>query len=138
VPVATNNLPNTTIGRNHSAPHRTLPQLPLDSSLRTEPTTLCDVAGAYCALCGTETTWQAGPRTRWAACGPRCAAALEAVIILREQESISVQVASRRRAEYEQGVEHPSALSEIMLKRWRAGDWSISPDQVIAQLAARP
>jgi len=62
---------------------------------------------------------------------------LEAVVVLKEQESISAQVAVRRQAEYEQGIEHPPALSEIMLKRWRAGDWTISPDHVLAQLAAR-
>jgi hypothetical protein len=55
-------------------------------------------------------------------CGSQCVAALEAVYLLRQREIGSVRVAARRRAEYEQGVEHPPALSEIMLKRWRAGD----------------
>jgi hypothetical protein len=63
---------------------------------------------------------------------------LAAVVLLREQESISIQVAVRRRAEYEHGLEHPPALSDIMLKRWRAGDWTISPNHVLTQLAARP
>ena len=70
------------------------------------------------------------------ACGSRCATALEAIVLLRKQESISAQVAVRRQAEYEQGIEHPPALSEIMLKRWRAGDWTISPDHVLQQLTA--
>jgi hypothetical protein len=63
---------------------------------------------------------------------------LDAVDLLRQCEINSVRVAARRRTEYEQGLEHPPALSEIMLKRWRAGDWTISPNQVLTQLAANP
>ena len=77
------------------------------------------VAGAYCALCGTETAIR-GPAREPAACGPQCADALEAVDLLRRRDSISFKVAARRRAEYEHGVEHPAALSEILLMRWRA------------------
>ena len=94
------------------------------------------MAAAYCALCGTETTSQGASALDRAACGSRCATALEAIVLLRKQESISAQVAVRRQAEYEQGLEHPPALSEIMLKRWRAGDWTISPDHVLQQLTA--
>jgi hypothetical protein len=61
---------------------------------------------------------------------------LEAVDLLRQREIESVEVVTRRRAEYEQGVEHPATLSDIMLKRWRAGDWTISPNRILAQLAA--
>jgi hypothetical protein len=63
---------------------------------------------------------------------------LEAVVLLRERESTSVQVAARRREEYEHGVERAPGLSEIMLRRWRAGDWTISPDHVLAQLTGLP
>ena len=96
------------------------------------------MAAVYCALCGTEIdTQNARPRDP-VACGPKCAAALEALHLLRQRETESVSVAARRRAEYEQGVEHPPVLSEIMLKRWRAGDWTVSPNQVLAQLTEFP
>jgi len=96
------------------------------------------VAVAYCALCGTETDAQKARPREPAACGPQCAGALEAVDLLRQRESGSVRVGVRRRAEYEHGLEHAPALSEIMLKRWRAGDWTISPDRILAQLAVPP
>jgi hypothetical protein len=92
------------------------------------------VAAVYCVLCGTEIDTHNGHLRRPVACGPQCAAALEALDLLRQREIASDSVAARRRAEYEQGVEHPRALSELMLKRWRAGDWTVSPDQVLAQL----
>ena len=94
------------------------------------------MAGAYCALCGTEIDVQEPLAGYGAACGSRCAAALQAVASLRQREQDSVQVAVRRRAEYEHGVEHPLALSDILLTRWRAGDWTINPNRVLAQLAA--
>ena len=96
------------------------------------------MAGAYCALCGTEIDVQEPLAGYGAACGSRCAAALQAVASLRQREQDSVQVAVRRRAEYEHGIEHPLPLSDILLTRWRAGDWTISPDHVLAQLAASP
>ena len=96
------------------------------------------MAGVYCALCGAEMDVRERLARDGAACGSRCASALHAVASLRRREQDSVQVAVRRRAEYEHGVEHPPALSDILLTRWRAGDWTISPDHVLAQLAASP
>lgn len=96
------------------------------------------MAAVYCVLCGRETDAQHGRPRDPVACGPQCTAALEALDLLRQRETGSVSVAARRRAEYEQGIEHPRALSELMLKRWRAGDWTISPNQVLAQLTDLP
>ena len=47
-------------------------------------------------------------------------------------ESANERVATRRRSEYESGTPHPSALSELLLVRWRAGDWTVVPEDVLS------
>jgi len=96
------------------------------------------MGSAYCALCGTATDWQEARPRDPNSCGTQCSAALAAVDLLRKRETESVRVAARRRAENERGVEHSPALSEIMLKRWRAGDWTINPDRILVQLTELP
>jgi hypothetical protein len=54
--------------------------------------------------------------------------------MLRLRESGSEQVAARRRDEYEAQRPHLMALSELLLLRWRAGDWGVDPAQLLEQI----
>jgi hypothetical protein len=54
--------------------------------------------------------------------------------MLRLRESGSEQVAARRRDEYEGQRPHLMALSELLLLRWRAGDWGVDPAQLLEQI----
>jgi hypothetical protein len=53
---------------------------------------------------------------------------------LRSCESGSEHLAARRRLEYETQQPHTSTLSELLLGRWRAGDWTITPETLLEQL----
>jgi hypothetical protein len=70
-----------------------------------------------------------------ALCPGRCKTAWYAVSALRERESSSARIAARRRVEYETQQPHPPALSELLLLRWRAGDWTVAPEDVLARVA---
>ena len=54
--------------------------------------------------------------------------------MLRSRESNSEQLATRRRDEYEGQLPHTMALSELLLLRWRAGDWGVEPAQLLEQI----
>jgi hypothetical protein len=69
-----------------------------------------------------------------ALCPGRCAAGWEAIVMLRRRESDSEELAARRRDEYEGQLPHVMPLSELLLVRWRAGDWGVEPEQVLAQI----
>jgi len=69
-----------------------------------------------------------------ALCPGRCETAWHAVNALRERESASARIAARRRVEYESQQPHPPALSELLLLRWRAGDWTVAPEDVLARV----
>jgi len=69
-----------------------------------------------------------------ALCPGRCATGWEALTMLRLRESESEQVAVRRREEYEGLRPRVSALSELLLLRWRAGDWAVAPEQLLEQI----
>jgi hypothetical protein len=69
-----------------------------------------------------------------ALCPGRCATGWEALVMLRARESISEVVAARRRDEYEGQRPHMTALSELLLLRWRAGDWGVEPEQLLEQI----
>jgi hypothetical protein len=98
------------------------------------------VRHAYCPLCGqarVEIRARAVRRVEAALCPGRCLVAWRALAALREQEAISARVAARRRLEYEGGQAHPRALSELLLDRWRSGDWTVAPEQVLGQVRSQ-
>jgi hypothetical protein len=89
---------------------------------------------AYCPLCGHGRAEIAVNDVRTpedALCPGRCAAAWHALATLRLRESLSERVAARRREEYENQEPHASPLSELLLQRWRAGDWTVAPEVVL-------
>jgi hypothetical protein len=92
---------------------------------------------AYCPLCGYARIGIPVSDVRSvedALCPGRCAAAWHALAALRLRESADERVAERRRSEYENGRPHPSALSEILLLRWRSGDWTVAPEDLLLQV----
>jgi hypothetical protein len=92
---------------------------------------------AYCPLCGqarAEIRATAVRDVQGALCPERCLVAWQALEALREQEANSERVVARRRLEYESGRTHPPALSELLLDRWRKGDWTVQPEQVLRQM----
>ena len=94
---------------------------------------------AYCPLCGCARSDipVSGLRdVEQALCPGRCAVAWQALVALRLRESSSERLANRRRDEYERGQPHPSALSETLLLRWRAGDWTVAPEDLLLQFQA--
>jgi hypothetical protein len=74
----------------------------------------------------------AGPEA--ALCAGRCAVAWQVLTALRLCESASEQVIARRRAEWQAQQSHTPTLSELLLGRWRAGDWAVLPEDLIGQL----
>ena len=92
---------------------------------------------AYCPLCGQareEMLASAVRHVEEAVCPGRCEAAWRALAALRLRESASGRVAARRQDEYASQQPHPPALSELLLYRWRAGDWALTPEDVLAQI----
>jgi hypothetical protein len=69
-----------------------------------------------------------------ALCPGRCSAGWEALTALRQRESLSERVAARRRDEYESQRPHEPALSELLLLRWREGDWGVAPEDLLDQV----
>ena len=69
-----------------------------------------------------------------ALCNGRCAVAWQALAFLRTSESASERVATRRRLEWEGRQTHAPVLSELLLRRWRAGDWTVAPEHLLAQI----
>ena len=57
--------------------------------------------------------------------------------MLRLREAGSEQLAARRREESEEHRQHLPALSELLLIRWRAGDWGVEPEQLLEQIGGR-
>jgi hypothetical protein len=92
---------------------------------------------AYCPLCGREQVEQPVSDLRKledALCPGRCGVAWRALVALRVRESASGRVAARRRTEYENQQPHVPSLSELLLMRWRAGDWAVAPEDLLAQI----
>ena len=54
--------------------------------------------------------------------------------ILRLRESDCEQLAARRRDEYEGQLPRMQSLSELLLFRWRSGDWGVEPEQLLEQI----
>ncbi len=69
-----------------------------------------------------------------ALCAGRCTGAWHVLIALRQCEATSERVAVRRRTETDARQEHAPTLSQLLLGRWRAGDWAVPPEYVSAQL----
>jgi len=93
---------------------------------------------AYCPLCGQPRAEMLASDVRQveeAVCPGRCETAWRALEALRSRESSSARIATRRRVEYESHQAHAPALSELLLLRWRAGDWTVSPERVLDQFA---
>ena len=93
---------------------------------------------AYCPLCGRPGRMAANDvrQVEDALCPGRCQTAWHAVTALRLRESSSRRVASRRRTESETQQPHLPVLSELLLQRWRSGDWQVAPESVLDQVAA--
>jgi hypothetical protein len=92
---------------------------------------------AYCPVCGNESGARiaGGSETREAAvCSERCAAAFEALALLRSRESESEALECRRRQEWAAHEPQTPVLSELLLRRWRAGDWAVEPDNILSRL----
>jgi hypothetical protein len=92
---------------------------------------------AYCPLCGearAEIRASAVRDPEAALCPERCLPAWQALEALREHEASSERVAARRRLDNENGEPHRPALSQLLLDRWRGGDWTVAPDQVLREV----
>ena len=92
----------------------------------------------YCPVCGGESPGRiaGAPASaeEAALCSDRCAAAFEALALLRKRESQSEVLEDRRRQEWALHEPPTRVLSELLLQRWRAGDWAVEPGKVLSQL----
>ena len=78
-------------------------------------------------------------RAEDALCADPCAAAWQTLVALRGLESVNEVLAARRRLEYEAGQPLAPVLSEVLLDRWRAGDWTVTPQDLgIGPVGERP
>ena len=92
---------------------------------------------AFCPVCGQEQPDKLASQVgspEAALCAGRCAVAWEVLVGLRASESTSELIADRRRTESEERRAHAPVLSDLLLGRWRAGDWAIAPEDLIGQL----
>ena len=92
---------------------------------------------AYCPVCGNESLGGEASllgTAEAALCSDRCAAAFETLALLRTRESKSEAVAGRRQQEWKAHRSHSPVLSELLLQRWRAGDWAVEPGRVLSRL----
>ena len=92
---------------------------------------------AYCPFCGEEQPDRPLleiANVEDALCSDRCAAAWHTLAALRGRESVDESLATRRLLELEAGQPHAPALSELLLERWRAGDWTVVPQDLLGRL----
>jgi hypothetical protein len=93
---------------------------------------------AYCPICGDASAGRIAGDGRESAeaavCSDRCGAAFEALALLRRRESESEVLEGRRRQEWAAREPHTPVLSELLLERWRAGDWAVEPGKVLSRL----
>ena len=92
---------------------------------------------AFCPLCGKEQVdvlASAVTSPESALCPHRCTAAWEALAAVRGWESANKALAMRRRLESEARQPHAFTLSELLHERWRTGDWTVEPDDVLRRL----
>jgi hypothetical protein len=86
----------------------------------------------YCPVCGQEQVARAEGEAAF--CSRRCANAWQALVAVRAREGASVELAKRRHREFTAGATYAPVLSELLLKRWRAGDWTLAPESLLARL----
>lgn len=96
-------------------------------------------ANAYCPLCGAERLDRplaevAKPEA--GLCLGRCATAWQALAVLRTWESGNEALATRRQLQWKADQTQAASLSELLLERWRAGDWTVVPEDLLGQLLA--
>jgi hypothetical protein len=92
---------------------------------------------AFCPLCGDERTdiYLSDVRNAEdALCPEHCADAWETLAALRAREAADPALSARRQLEYEAGEAHAPKLSELLLDRWRAHDWSVMPGDLLARI----
>jgi hypothetical protein len=92
---------------------------------------------AFCPFCGqvqTDKLLSDVGDPEAALCAGRCAAAWQVLSALRRTESASEPIADRRRVEWETQQPHASTLSELLLGRWRAGDWAVAPEDLLGKV----
>jgi hypothetical protein len=94
-------------------------------------------ANAYCSLCGAEQLKRplaevADPEG--GLCPGRCATAWRALAALRTRESGNEALATRRQLLWEKDQTRAASLSELLHERWRAGDWTVAPEDLLRQL----
>ena len=68
-----------------------------------------------------------------ALCSARCAAAWQALAVVRGCESVNEALETRRRLEWGAGQQLAPTLSELVLGRWRAGDWTVAPEDLLSR-----
>lgn len=97
---------------------------------------------AFCPLCGEERAdrlLRDVSSVEDALCPDRCAAGWRTLAALRGRESVNEVLAARRRLELEAGQPLAPVLSELLLDRWRAGDWTVMPEDLgIGPAGERP
>jgi hypothetical protein len=94
---------------------------------------------AFCPICGTEQPGKLASevgKPEAALCAGRCTGAWHVLVALRACESGSERLADRRRVESDARQAHAPTLSELLLGRWRAGDWAVLPEDVSEQLSS--
>jgi hypothetical protein len=94
-------------------------------------------ANAYCPLCGAEQPNR--PLAKVASpegglCPGRCATAWQALAVLRARESENEALATRKQLQWEADQTQTTSLSELLHERWRAGDWTVTPEDLLRQL----
>lgn len=94
-------------------------------------------ANAYCPLCGAEQRTR--PLAKVASpedglCPGRCTAAWQALGMLRARESASEAFATRKQLQWDAHRTMATPLSELLRERWRAGDWTVTPEGLLGQL----
>lgn len=95
-------------------------------------------ANSYCPLCGAEQLNRPlteVPNLEGGLCPGRCATAWQALAVLRTRESGNEALATRRQLQWEADQTHATSLSELLLEHWRAGDWTVVPEDLLTQLA---
>jgi hypothetical protein len=96
-------------------------------------------ANAYCPLCGAEQLDRPlaeVARAEAGLCRGRCTAAWQALAVLRTREAGNEALATRRQLRFEAHQTKATSLSELLLERWRAGDWTVVPEDLLEQLPA--
>ena len=92
----------------------------------------------FCPVCGWRapydarrgSTFRSRPDLAARACGERCELALHVIVALRELERHHPRGIRRRVLATLAGEEPPLELSDLLLARWRRGQWRPSPEDV--------